>query len=75
MAPTGEIATACRLDKSLPMVQLSQRLLLESMGGTTLSASESEAALDAIACLLRPMLRQREPTRPGGTSSFRRSLR
>ena len=28
VAPTGEIVTACRLDKSLPMVQLSQRLLL-----------------------------------------------
>ncbi len=61
VAPTGDIATACRLDKSLPMVQLSQRLLLESMGGTTLSASESEAALEAIACLLRPVLHQREP--------------
>lgn len=62
VAPAGEIVTACRLDKSLPMVQLSQRLLLESMGGTALSASESEAALEAIACLLRPVLRQREPT-------------
>lgn len=62
VAPTGEIVTACRLDKSLPMVQLSQRLQLESMGGTALSASESEAALEAIACLLRPVLRQREPT-------------
>ena len=41
--------------------QHSQRLLLESMGGTTLSASESEAALEAIACLLRPVLHQREP--------------
>ena len=61
VAPTGDITTACRLDKSLPMVQLSQRLLLESMGGTTLSASESEAALEAIACLLRPVLHQREP--------------
>lgn len=40
---------------------LSQRLLLESMGGTTLSASESEAALEAIACLLRPVLHQRDP--------------
>jgi AraC family transcriptional activator of tynA and feaB len=57
------------------MVQLSQRLLLESMGGTALSASESEAALEAIACLLRPVLHQREPTRPGGKSSFRRLWR
>jgi AraC family transcriptional activator of tynA and feaB len=75
VAPTGDIATACRLDKSLPMVQLSQRLLLESMGGTALSASESEAALEAIACLLRPVLHQREPPLPGGKSSFRRLLR
>ena len=75
VAPTGDITTACRLDKSLPMVQLSQRLLLESMGGTTLSASESEAALEAIACLLRPVLHQRDPALPGGKSSFRRLLR
>ncbi len=54
---------------------LSQRLLLESMGGTTLSASESEAALEAIACLLRPVLHQRDPALPGGKSSFRRLLR
>ncbi len=44
VAPTGDITTARRLDKSLPMVQLSQRLLLESMGGTTLSASERSRA-------------------------------
>lgn len=75
VAPTGDITTACRLDKSLPMVQLSQRLLLESMGGTTLSASESEAALEAIACLLRPVLHQRDPAPSGGKSSFRRLLR
>ena len=62
-APAGGpqgTSTACRLDKSLPMVQLSQRLLLESMGGTTLSPA-SEAALEAIACLLRPVLHQRDP--------------
>ncbi|MEX3019653.1 transcriptional regulator FeaR [Kluyvera sp. STS39-E] len=54
------IRVATRLDKSLPMVQLSQRLLHESMSSPTLSASESEAALDAIVCLLRPMLHQQE---------------
>lgn len=59
------ISVATRLDKSLPMVQLSQRLLHESMSSPQLSASESEAALDAMVCLLRPMLHQREvaPTR------------
>lgn len=54
------ISVATRLDKSLPMVQLSQRLLHESMSSPMLSASESEAALDAIVCLLRPMLHRQE---------------
>lgn len=54
------IGVATRLDKSLPMVQLSQRLLHESMSSPMLSASESEAALDAIVCLLRPMLHQQD---------------
>ncbi|MDP1183815.1 transcriptional regulator FeaR, partial [Klebsiella pneumoniae] len=61
VAPPGNITTACRLDPSRPLVQLSQRLLLASRGGTTLSARESEAALEAIACLLRPGLHQRDP--------------
>ncbi|OAT52434.1 FeaR family transcriptional activator [Kluyvera georgiana ATCC 51603] len=54
------IRVATRLDKSLPMVQLSQRLLQESMSSPQLSASESEAALDAMVCLLRPMLHQQD---------------
>ena len=47
------------------MVQLSQRLLQESMRSPALSESEGEAALEAIVCLLRPMLQQHEapPTR------------
>ncbi|AJF72916.1 MULTISPECIES: transcriptional regulator FeaR [Raoultella] len=52
----SEISIATRLGKSLPMVQLSQRLLHESMSSPALSQSESEAALEAIVCLLRPML-------------------
>lgn len=43
VAPTGEIITACRLDKSLPMVQPASDCCW-SMGGTALSAS-NEAAL------------------------------
>ncbi len=74
VAPTGDITTACRLDKSLPMVQLSQRLLLESMGGTTLSASESEAALEAIACLLRPVLHQRDPAPSRRVKQFQKII-
>ncbi|VEC77849.1 Transcriptional activator feaR [Raoultella ornithinolytica] len=44
----SEISIATRLEKSLPMVQLSQRLLQESMCSPELSESESAAALEAI---------------------------
>lgn len=53
-----------RLARSLPVVQLSHRLLQESMRRRAMSESESGAALEAIACLLRPALQQRE-TSPG----------
>lgn len=43
------------------MVQLSQRLLQESMCSPELSESESAAALEAIVCLLRPMLHHHDP--------------
>ncbi|MGL4724323.1 MAG: transcriptional regulator FeaR [Scandinavium sp.] len=49
-----------RLEKSLPMVQMSHRLLQESMSNRELSGIESEAALEAIVCLLRPVLQQQE---------------
>lgn len=54
-----------RLEKSLPMVQMSHRLLRESMSNRELSGIESEAALEAIVCLLRPVLQQQvqQPTR------------
>lgn len=54
-----------RLEKSLPMVQMSHRLLQESMSNRELSGIESEAALEAIVCLLRPVLQQQDqqPTR------------
>lgn len=57
----SEISIATRLEKSLPMVQLSQRLLQESMCSPELSESESAAALEAIVCLLRPMLHHHDP--------------
>ncbi|HEC2596477.1 TPA: transcriptional regulator FeaR [Raoultella ornithinolytica] len=57
----SEISIATRLEKSLPMVQLSQRLLQESMCSPELSESESAAALEAIVCLLRPMLHHHAP--------------
>ncbi|WP_330981804.1 MULTISPECIES: transcriptional regulator FeaR [Enterobacterales] len=49
-----------RLEKSLPMVQMSHRLLQESMSNRELSGIESEAALEAIVCLLRPVLQQQD---------------
>lgn len=61
----GDISIATRLNKTLPMVQLSQRLLQESLRSPALSESEGEEALEAIICLLRPMLLQQDapPTR------------
>ena len=57
---TGDIPCARRLHADLPVVTLSQRLLHESMKNPTLSACESEAALEAIICLLRPVLQARD---------------
>ncbi|HDU4303469.1 TPA: transcriptional regulator FeaR [Klebsiella aerogenes] len=61
----GDISIATRLNKTLPMVQLSQRLLQASLRSPALSESEGEATLEAIICLLRPMLLQQDapPTR------------
>jgi AraC family transcriptional activator of tynA and feaB len=60
-----EISSAERLAKTLPMVQLSHRLLQESMTSPEMNENESEAALEAIICLLRPVLYQQDarPTR------------
>lgn len=59
----AEVASAACLSHTQPIVQLSHRLLLESMASQALSLAESEAALEALVCLLRPMLLQRE-TKP-----------
>ncbi|KFC10033.1 FeaR family transcriptional activator [Trabulsiella guamensis ATCC 49490] len=53
-----EISSAERLPNHLPMVQLSHRLLQESMTSPEMNENESEAALEAIICLLRPVLHQ-----------------
>ncbi|MCS2154054.1 transcriptional regulator FeaR [Scandinavium goeteborgense] len=58
----GESHCVQRLGKNLPMVQMSHRLLQESMNNRELSGSESEAALEAIVCLLRPVLQQQDVT-------------
>jgi AraC family transcriptional activator of tynA and feaB len=52
----GEIPCAQRLPAEMPMVRLSHGLLRESMGSDGLTGGESEATLEAIACLLAPAL-------------------
>ncbi|WP_276853300.1 transcriptional regulator FeaR [Enterobacter oligotrophicus] len=59
-----EVHCALPLPRTLPTVQLSHRLLQESMGNPDLSELESEAALAAMVCLLRPAFVQREPAQP-----------
>ncbi|HDS9357700.1 TPA: transcriptional regulator FeaR [Enterobacter cancerogenus] len=59
-----EISCAQPLSRALPTVQLSHRLLQESMGNADLSDRESEAALEAMVCLLRPAFQQREASQP-----------
>ena len=56
------------------MVQLSQRLLHESMNSPELSASESKAALEAIVCL-RPMLHHQEAQPSRRDKQFQKSWR
>lgn len=69
-----EVSCAARLSRNLPMVQLSHRLLQESMNNPELSATESEAALEAIVCLLRPVLQQRESAPPRKERQFQNVL-
>ena len=56
----GESHCVQRLEQKLPMVKMSHRLLQESMNNRDLSGIESEAALEAIVCLLRPVLQQQD---------------
>lgn len=70
--PHQKIGCAERLSASQPMVQLSHLLLQESMNNTAMSESESEAALQAMACLLRPMLHQQETAAPRRERQFQK---
>ena len=69
-----EVSCAVTLSRSLPTVQLSHRLLQESMGNTDLSDMESEAALEAMVCLLRPAFQQREAVQPRKERQFQNVL-
>ena len=65
-----EISCATALSRTLPTVQLSHRLLMESMSNASLSDRESEAALEAMICLLRPAFQQREIIQPRKERQF-----
>jgi AraC family transcriptional activator of tynA and feaB len=65
-----EVSCAQKLSHSLPTVQLSYRLLQDSMNNPALSETESEAALEAMVCLLRPVLQQRESVPPRKARQF-----
>lgn len=69
-----EVSCALTLSRSLPTVQLSHRLLQESMGNTGLSEVESEAALEAMVCLLRPAFQQRDAVQPRKERQFQNVL-
>lgn len=69
-----EVSCALTLSRSLPTVQLSHRLLQESMGNADLSDRESEAALEAMVCLLRPAFQQRDITPPRKERQFQHVL-
>ncbi|HGD9043509.1 TPA: transcriptional regulator FeaR, partial [Escherichia coli] len=70
--PHQKPVCAERLAADLPMVQLSHRLLQESMNNPALSETESEAALQAMVCLLRPVLHQRESVQPRRERQFQK---
>lgn len=69
-----EVSCALTLSRSLPTVQLSHRLLQESMGNADLNDRESEAALEAMICLLRPAFQQREAVQPRKERQFQSVL-
>ena len=65
-----EVSCALALSRTLPTVQLSHRLLMESMNNADLSDRESEAALEAMVCLLRPAFQQRDVIQPRKERQF-----
>lgn len=69
-----EVSCAHKLSRTLPTVQLSYRLLQESMDNAQLSEMESEAALEAMVCLLRPAFQQRESAPPRKERQFQNVL-
>jgi AraC family transcriptional activator of tynA and feaB len=65
---SGPLAPECcarRLAHNLPVVKLGHQLLQESLRNSALTPVESQAALGALACLLRPVLGkpQAQPSR------------
>ncbi|MEG2565293.1 MAG: transcriptional regulator FeaR [Acinetobacter sp.] len=69
-----EVGCAIKLSHTLPTVQLGHRLLQESMGNVGMNDRESEAALEAMVCLLRPAFQQREAVEPRKERQFQNVL-
>lgn len=68
-------AGAQRLIGTQPLVQMCHRLVQESLRTSSLSVAESDAALEAMVCLLRPLLQQQEALPPRRERLFRNVLR
>ena len=71
---SGRVPCARRLDAGQPVVRLCHHLLQESMQHDTLSERESEAALEAIMALLRPVLVQQTPDASRRERQFQKVL-
>ncbi|MBJ3816537.1 transcriptional regulator FeaR [Shimwellia pseudoproteus] len=71
---SGRIPCARRLEAGQPVVSLCHHLLRESMQHDTLSGRESEAALEAMMALLRPVLMQQAPETSRRERQFRKVL-
>ncbi|AFJ47059.1 transcriptional regulator FeaR [Shimwellia blattae] len=71
---TGRVPCATRLDGKWPVVRLCHQLLRESMQHESLSPRESEAALEAIMALLRPVLVQQAPESSRRERQFQKVL-
>ncbi|MFK8330402.1 transcriptional regulator FeaR [Pseudomonas sp. BJa5] len=71
----SNIRCAQRIDASSPIAVLANRLVLEATQQGTLSLQESEATLDAIVSLLRPVIGSTEADPDVHERLFRKTLR
>ena len=71
----SEVHCAQRIPASAPMAVMANRLILESTLQGGLSVSESEATLEALVSLLRPMLCASESVPDAHEKMFRKTVR